>query len=89
MNVLTAEKAIIEICRRLHARNLLAAADRSGPLVVARRLLWVKPVDQTVKLRQPNPTGCTLELTNGSTFVHGDSWASVSTTYLRCTNSRN
>ncbi len=68
--------------------NHLAAA-RSGPLVVARRILWVKPVDQTVKLKQPNPTGCTLELANGSAFANGDDFGDLNLSNLRCTTSRN
>ncbi len=69
--------------------NHLAAADRGGPLVVARRILWVKPVDQTVKLKQPNPTSCTLQLTNGSAFVYGDDFGDLNLTNLRCVYSRN
>ncbi len=60
-----------------------------GPLTVARRILWVKPVDQTVKLKQPNPTGCTLQLANGSAFLPSDGWGSMNTSNVRCTSSRN
>lgn len=65
------------------------AADTSGPLTVARRILWVKPQDQQVVLGQPNPTTCTLVLTNGSQFAPGDGWASINTKNLRCVYSRN
>ncbi len=78
---------------RVHATYAGATAAlpsaTSGPLVVARRILWVKPVDQTVKLKQPNPTGCVLELANGSAFAPGDSFASLNLTNLRYTTSRN
>ncbi len=63
----------------------------SGPLVIARRVLWVKASDRTVGLKQPNPaatppanclaaatatTACGLELANGTDFLSGDDWSS-------------
>ncbi|MFN8516817.1 MAG: Ig-like domain repeat protein [Thermomicrobiales bacterium] len=71
----------------------------SGTLIVARRVLWVKPVDRTVGLKQPNPpttppagcapTGCWLALSRGSTFAPGESWASLNLAGLRFQYSRN
>ncbi len=65
------------------------ASVGQGKLEIERAILWVKPVDLTVKLKQPNPTGCTLQLANGSTFVADDDWSDLNLTNLRCTNSRN
>jgi hypothetical protein len=80
------------------------AASASGPLRVARKVLWVKAQDRTVGLRQPNPPtappvgcvaqqtatrACWLELANGSTFVNGDDWGDLSLAQLRFTYNRN
>jgi probable HAF family extracellular repeat protein len=82
----------------------LEASSASGPLTIARRILWLKPTDRTVGLRQPNPpttppanclavqtptSACWLELTNGSTFAPGDTWSSLTLAQLRFTYNRN
>jgi hypothetical protein len=82
----------------------LPAGPTCGPLVVARRILWVKPIDRTVGLRQPNPpttppagclaqqtatSACWLELARGSAFVSGDDWGDLSLAQLRFTYNRN
>ena len=61
----------------------------TGPLRVARARLMVKPVDQTVGLRQPNPASGTLELADGSSFVGDDTWDDLDLTRLRFLYSRN
>jgi parallel beta-helix repeat protein len=80
------------------------AGPTCGPLVVARRILWLKPADRSVGLRQPNPPttppanclasatatrACWLELANGSTFVNGDDWGDLNLAQLRFTYNRN
>lgn len=72
-----------------------------GPLQVARRVLWIKPIDRTVKLKQPNPptdprqdpacpapTYC-LALTRDSSFAYGQSWSALNLSALRSQFSRN
>jgi hypothetical protein len=73
----------------------------TGNLQIARRILWIKPVDRTVGLRQPNPptnpnvdpncpapSRC-LELANGSTFAPGEGFANVNLANLRFQYNRN
>ncbi len=82
----------------------LPTGPTCGPLVITRRILWVKAIDRTVGLLQPNPPGtppagclaaatptaaCWLELANGSTFVNGQSWSALNLANLRFTYSRN
>ncbi|MFN8542082.1 MAG: hypothetical protein U0232_31985 [Thermomicrobiales bacterium] len=78
------------------------AANKTGPLRIARRILWVKPIDRNVVLRQPNPptdphldpANCPapsycLELARGSTFGVGNDWSTLNTTVLRFQYARN
>jgi hypothetical protein len=80
------------------------ASSGTGPLVVARKVLWIKPTDRTVGLKQPNPSttppagclaqqtstsACWLQLANGSTFANGDTWSSLNMTALRFSYGRN
>jgi hypothetical protein len=80
------------------------ADDASGPLKVARKILWIKPTDRTVGLKQPNPpttppanclasatatSACWLELADGSAFVNGDDWSALDLGALRFQCSRN
>ncbi len=84
--------------------NFNVASRGSGPLVVARRILWVKASDRTVGLKQPNPpttppagcvaqqtatSACWVELARGSSFVNGDDWADLGLTTLRFQYARN
>jgi len=74
----------------------------SGPLVVGRKVLWLKPVDRNVGLKQPNPptdphldaANCPapsycLELARGSTFAPGQSWSALNLSVLRFQYARN
>lgn len=82
--------------------NVLPSAD-TATLTITRRILWVKPQDRTVGLRQPNPptvppagcaaqatptAACWLELANGSTFAPGDDWSDLNLTQVRFAYSR-
>jgi hypothetical protein len=84
--------------------NHLATGPTRGPLVVARKVLWLKPTDRTVGLRQPNPpttppagcvqqqtptSACWLELATGSSFAPGEGFASLNLSALRCQYNRN
>ncbi|MFN8540261.1 MAG: hypothetical protein U0232_22640 [Thermomicrobiales bacterium] len=72
-----------------------------GPLVIGRRVLWVKPVDRTVVLKQPNPptnphqdASCAapnwcIELANGSAFAPGETFANLDLSLLRFQYARN
>ncbi|MFN8542537.1 MAG: MBG domain-containing protein, partial [Thermomicrobiales bacterium] len=92
----------IQICATFAGANdYLGTGPTCGPLVVGRRVLWIKPTDRTVGLKQPNPPAdahgdpaclapsyC-LELTRGSTFVAGQSWSALNLTNLRFQYARN
>jgi hypothetical protein len=84
--------------------NHNAAVDKTGALKIGRRILWVKPTDRTVGLKQPNPSttppancvaqqtptsACWLELANGSSFAPGDDWGDLDYSFLRFQYSRN
>ncbi|MFN8536156.1 MAG: hypothetical protein U0232_01595 [Thermomicrobiales bacterium] len=85
--------------------NYLPSGPVCSPLVVARRLLWVKASDRTVVLKQPNSTlppagcqaqatnpafaACGVELANGSTFANGDDWRDLDLSLLRFQYARN
>jgi probable HAF family extracellular repeat protein len=82
----------------------LEGSSAAGPLVVGRRILWVKPTDRTVGLKQPNPpttppagclasqtptSACWLDLARGSTLAPGDDWADLNLSQLRFSYNRN
>jgi hypothetical protein len=83
--------------------NFLPSSD-TATLTIGRHVLWVKPTDRTVGLKQPNPpttppancvaqqtatAACWLELTNGSSFAYGQSWSALDLTFLRFQYARN
>ncbi|MFN8538481.1 MAG: choice-of-anchor Q domain-containing protein [Thermomicrobiales bacterium] len=64
--------------------NYLPSGPVCSPLVVARRLLWVKASDRTVVLKQPNPStlppaGCQAQATNPAFAACGVELANGST----------
>ncbi|MFN8536153.1 MAG: Ig-like domain repeat protein [Thermomicrobiales bacterium] len=73
----------------------------TGTLTVGRKVLWVKPTDRTVKLKQANPAtdphgdpACPapnycLQLTRDSSFAYGQSWSALNLSVLRFSYSRN
>jgi hypothetical protein len=83
--------------------NVNGSSD-TATLQVKRRILWVKPVDRTVGLHQPNPpttppagclaaqtptSACWLELATGSSFAPGDDWFDLNLSVLRFQYERN
>jgi len=76
----------------------------TGTLTITRPILWLKPTDRTVGLKQPNPpttppagclaratatSACWLELADGSTFAYGQSWSALDVSFLRFQYARN
>jgi hypothetical protein len=80
------------------------SASGAGTLQVKRRILYVKPTNRTVGLKQPNPpttppanclasqtptSACWIELANGTSFAYGQSWSALNLANLRFQYSRN
>lgn len=73
----------------------LLPSTGTGNLQIARRILWVKPVDREVVVKTANPPtnpnidpACAapnrcLELANGSMFAPGDDWSDLNLANLR------
>ncbi|MFN8541128.1 MAG: MBG domain-containing protein [Thermomicrobiales bacterium] len=81
--------------------NFNPSTSNTAFLQITRRIIWVKPVDRTVRLKQANPStdphgdpACPapsycIQLTRNSSFAYGQSWSNLNLSVLRFQYARN